>query len=1331
MQNHVPARTRATSPSRAALSAALSLAVATALSAQDRTAVRTAPVASPGVTKAPEISDTLTPLMLNTLVVLPRQPGDDRTPAELTRSPKPGFPGDQFGQQEVLPTLLGDPYRLAYVAGSFTPPKGERVDPALLQESITRGGAGETYGFVMFQGRITTEKRARVEALGVRLMDHHTFNSMTAVIPFEAVTALAMSDAVHWVGYAKPWQKIDPALTAAVMAQGPDREPLRMFVKVYRSDLTANARRIPQSEAGGTEQAAILATFRTLPGGECQRRFEALGAAVIDYDDDLKLFAIEARPEAIDAIVAMDVVHSIELDGRIEPAHDRSTRQIGVDYVRSIATNDGHDTVVGMMDSGMDLMHNDVNSHWYAGWGYDGQSPYIDSTGHGTHVMGTVSGTGAMNSRFMGCAPQVGSSQDHRIYIAGIYDGPSANSTVDNAINAFARFATPITINGIETPIPSVVNHSWGVGTSNMPVGGWTGTDSLSIALDYRVFNQHQTHVVAAHNQGGASYASQNLNNVTQPGVAKLALTVANCLDFAENGSYPGRPYFSSNKGPTGDGRLCPQVMAPGRFISSVQAGTTDQYVSFQGTSMATPHVTGTIAGLHTHYTWMKQSPAATRAVIAATSNPYADARTFNTSDDSYVHRQGLGLIDAYKAHYQRDLPGGYLAGRVYGTLDANDGGAFFDVDVPADATRTFFVLAFDEAPASQGAVRACIHDLDLHLDVEPFEAGFDTGEFHATRAWDTWDWYGNVASIGQLQGKRVRVKINPRVGPTGNDVVRFGVAYMIPRGDTTPSGTVDAALSKTLLQPNESFGLTATLDVPEYLQSNAFVSLSMPAAVGVSQLSFVDRGDLPRVFSGGNTPLDWTLGVQGSWFSLPHRSLNWTLRAPSTNGSYQICTQLRSDNRSAMQQDCHTICVDDQAPFLITNVQSPTHPESTWVGSSNFVLNWSPTSDVGCAGLAGYAYTVAFGAATTPGTTPMLAAGASSLQLLLGTSAQDRYIALRAIDNNGNANLRTIYGPVRIDTIDPAISSLSIDGGATFTTDTVVDVTITASDAHSGLGSMRWSFDELHWSPWTPYMGTPFAIDLDSVGGNANEGSRTLHAQVRDLAGNISATAQASITYLRCPMLRGVVNASSLPNVTDGFFDITGADLADITALSFGSLSLTVGAMPPFGNGWCEIVSDSEIRVHPPQGLQPGNYTLTAQNRACRSNALGVSLTIPATPSLAAPAAVTAGSSFRVFVSRGAMPAGTQVGLAVSPSNAPSLAPGVVSFGLGAQFQALLLFPDLHQTDAASGATYWVVPSVPSMSGGTVYLQSFLIDPSSPHPLPAATTNVGAVAFS
>jgi hypothetical protein len=137
---------------------------------------------------------------------------------------------------------------------------------------------------------------------------------------------------------------------------------VRVLVKCYRGDLSPAALRIPTSEAGGTERAAILGGFRTLPMGESQRAFEALGAEVIDYHDALRLFALDLPVGAVEALLALDFVHSVEADARIEAAHDRSTRQIGVDYVRSLATNDGHDTVVGMMDSGMDLTHLDVST---------------------------------------------------------------------------------------------------------------------------------------------------------------------------------------------------------------------------------------------------------------------------------------------------------------------------------------------------------------------------------------------------------------------------------------------------------------------------------------------------------------------------------------------------------------------------------------------------------------------------------------------------------------------------------------------------------------------------------------------------------------------------------------------------------------------------------------------------------------------------------------------------------------------------------------------------------------------------------------------------------
>ena len=51
-----------------------------------------------------------------------------------------------------------------------------------------------------------------------------------------------------------------------------------------------------------------------------------------------------------------------------------------------------------------------------------------------------------------------------------------------------------------------------------------------------------------------------------------------------------------SSRGPTGDGRLKPDVMAPGGAIMSAQANSGDGYVSYSGTSMATPHVAGVAA---------------------------------------------------------------------------------------------------------------------------------------------------------------------------------------------------------------------------------------------------------------------------------------------------------------------------------------------------------------------------------------------------------------------------------------------------------------------------------------------------------------------------------------------------------------------------------------------------------------------------------------------------------------------------------------------------------------------------------------------------------------
>lgn len=51
-----------------------------------------------------------------------------------------------------------------------------------------------------------------------------------------------------------------------------------------------------------------------------------------------------------------------------------------------------------------------------------------------------------------------------------------------------------------------------------------------------------------------------------------------------------------SSRGPTRDERMKPEISAPGVNISAPKANSTNQYVAYSGTSMATPYVSGVIA---------------------------------------------------------------------------------------------------------------------------------------------------------------------------------------------------------------------------------------------------------------------------------------------------------------------------------------------------------------------------------------------------------------------------------------------------------------------------------------------------------------------------------------------------------------------------------------------------------------------------------------------------------------------------------------------------------------------------------------------------------------
>jgi serine protease AprX len=147
--------------------------------------------------------------------------------------------------------------------------------------------------------------------------------------------------------------------------------------------------------------------------------------------------------------------------------------------------------------------------------------------------------------------------------------------------------------------------------------------------------------VVAAGNAGyddGPNlglFGSYRQSSITDPGNAESVITVG-----ATHRNMPhtyGVSYFSS-RGPTGDGRAKPDLVAPGERIFSTVPGASAK--TMDGTSMAAPHVSGAAALLMARHSELVGDPTRIKELLCKTATDLG--RTLNY--------QGAGLLDALRA---------------------------------------------------------------------------------------------------------------------------------------------------------------------------------------------------------------------------------------------------------------------------------------------------------------------------------------------------------------------------------------------------------------------------------------------------------------------------------------------------------------------------------------------------------------------------------------------------------------------------------------------------------------------------------------------------------
>ena len=181
------------------------------------------------------------------------------------------------------------------------------------------------------------------------------------------------------------------------------------------------------------------------------------------------------------------------------------------------------------------------------------------------------------------------------------------------------------------------------------------GQSPLCVEVD-RLVRSGVVVVVAAGNTGyGKVNASQRStmvglsNTINDPGNAALAITVGST--HRDSPHTYGVSFFSS-KGPTGDGRLKPDLVAPGERITSCAARAkltklkldvspdAGAYIDDSGTSMAAPHVSGAIAAFLSIRREFIQRPEEVKKIFLQNATPLGRERYF----------EGHGLVDLMRS---------------------------------------------------------------------------------------------------------------------------------------------------------------------------------------------------------------------------------------------------------------------------------------------------------------------------------------------------------------------------------------------------------------------------------------------------------------------------------------------------------------------------------------------------------------------------------------------------------------------------------------------------------------------------------------------------------
>ncbi|HUS34632.1 MAG TPA: S8 family serine peptidase, partial [Verrucomicrobiae bacterium] len=473
----------------------------------------------------------------------------------------------------------------------------EKKEAAAAAKAASDERPSEGLFLIQFDDPVTDAQREELLRLNVELVQPVPEDAFVARVSGTRLGALRRLSYVHWVGPLRAEHKIHAKLSGL-------KEKRAVSFLIAPNARAAEVALLKKRIAGVQSSQATMAGT-VLHGLVDGKQLEALAQspAVLWIEP-------ASKPKLFDEMSAEIIEGELEEPGAYIPSLGFTGKGVTVAVADS-----------GLMEGTKADMHPDLAGRVDAFFHYGQLDSAADEHSHGTHVSGIVAGNGATgetdefgNLFGLGVAPEAHLIAQRIFDGVGGYEPPSSSEQLTrDAVQAGAVIGS----------------NSWGDDTQGQYDLSAMEFDALVRDADAQTPGDQP--YILEFSAGNAGPGEQTIGS---PAVGKNVIATGaaqnNRFDFIIYAEGQDAMADFSSRGPCADGRIKPDVVAPGTWISSLQSSAaTDEnawlsispnYQYQGGTSQSGPHVSGAAAVFVQYYrethSGVTPSPALVKAAL-------------------------------------------------------------------------------------------------------------------------------------------------------------------------------------------------------------------------------------------------------------------------------------------------------------------------------------------------------------------------------------------------------------------------------------------------------------------------------------------------------------------------------------------------------------------------------------------------------------------------------------------------------------------------------------------------------------------------------------------